>query len=74
MDEDLKIGGFTHNKVSIESIICNLGYFYKVTKIFKITKKTDKIVIKLQNDKLQNDKSILDYIKFKKYFLYIKIY
>jgi len=41
----------------------DLGYFYKVTKIFKITKKSDKIVIKLQNDKLQNDKSILDYIK-----------
>lgn len=55
MDEDLKIGGFTHNRVSIESIICNLGYFYKgsasfewlelqpITKILRLQKEAEKI-------------------------------
>ena len=55
MDEDLKIGGFTHNKVSIESIICNVGYFYKgsasfewlelqpITKILRLQKEAEKI-------------------------------
>ncbi len=55
MDEDLKIGGFTHNRVSIESIICNVGYFYKgsasfewlelqpITKILRLQKEAEKI-------------------------------
>jgi hypothetical protein len=55
VDEDLKIGGFTHNRVSIESIICNIGYFYKgsasfewlelqpITKILRLQKEAEKI-------------------------------
>jgi len=39
------------------------GDFYKVTKIFKISKKNDDITIKKQSDKKQSDKTILDYIK-----------
>jgi len=35
------------------------GYFYKVTKIFKIIKKNNEIMIK----KTQSDKTLLDYIK-----------
>lgn len=62
MDEDLKIGGFTHNKVSIESIICNLGYFYKgsasfewlelqpITKILRLQKEAEKINKQLEKN------------------------
>jgi hypothetical protein len=62
VDEDLKIGGFHHNKVSIESIICNLGYFYKgaasfewlelqpITKILRLQKEAEKINKQLENN------------------------
>lgn len=62
MDEDFKIGGLTDNNVSIESIICNLGYFYKgsasfewlelqpITKILRLQKEAEKINKQLERN------------------------